>query len=73
MYNYVFAVSQFWTHWKHSPHSIIVHQHKALVSALWRVSLMKMLKQRLTARCMVLILELFKILVFVFPFYGGGT
>jgi len=73
MYNNVFAVSQSWTHWTHSAYSNILHQHKALVSALWRVSLTKMFKQRLTARCMVLILEICRILVFVFPFYGGGT
>jgi len=73
MYNYVFAVSQSWTHWTHSAYSNILHQHKALVSALWRVTLIMMFKQRLTASCIVLILEICRILVFVFPFYCGET
>jgi hypothetical protein len=34
---------------------------------------MKNLKQRLTARCNVLNLEIWKILILLFPYSGGGT
>jgi hypothetical protein len=71
--NYVFAVSQSWTHWTHSAHSNTLHQHKTLGSALWRLSLMEQFKQRLIGSWTVLILEICNILVFVFPFYSGGT
>ena len=66
-------MSQSWTHWTHSAHSNILLQHKKLRSALWRVSLMKQFKQRLTALCKVFILEICKIIIFFFPVSGGAT
>ena len=72
-FNYVFTVPQFWTHWTHSAHPNILHQHNTLGSALWRMSFMEHFIQRLIALCRVLILEIYRVIVFVFHFCGGGT